>query len=117
MNEISNFTDISATAALIVISILLARTLETLLIKAFGKINGGNGGNGYVADLRNKIDDLWDWHNMHDKDGVKIWYVRPSLGEAIADLSKVMEMQTKVLDKINTRLENLEAKITGTHKP
>lgn len=34
--------------------------------------------------------DLFDMHNVKDRDGVYIWYVRPSFAEAITELTDVL---------------------------
>jgi hypothetical protein len=48
---------------------------------------------------------MYDWHDKADEDGVKIWYVRRSLEEALHEnvkainiLAKNSEMQTRLLE-------------------
>jgi len=48
---------------------------------------------------------MYDWHDKADEDGVKIWYVRRSLEEALQEnvrainiLAKNSEMQTRLLE-------------------
>jgi hypothetical protein len=48
---------------------------------------------------------MYDWHDKNDEDGVKIWYVRRSLEEALHEnvkainiLAKNSEVQTKLLE-------------------
>jgi hypothetical protein len=48
---------------------------------------------------------MYDWHDKNDEDGVKIWYVRRSLEEALHEnvkainiLAKNSEAQTKLLE-------------------
>lgn len=48
---------------------------------------------------------MYDWHDKADEDGVKIWYVRRSLEEALHEnvkainiLAKNSEIQTKLLE-------------------
>jgi hypothetical protein len=48
---------------------------------------------------------MYDWHDKSDEDGVKIWYVRRSLEEALQEnvrainiLAKNSETQTKILE-------------------
>lgn len=56
---------------------------------------------------------MFDWHDKNDEDGVKIWYVRRSLEEALHEnvrainiLAKNSEMQTKLLeDMVNQNKE------------
>ena len=56
---------------------------------------------------------MYDWHDKSDEDGVKIWYVRRSLEEALQEnvrainiLAKNSETQTRLLeDMINQNKE------------
>jgi transcriptional regulator len=48
---------------------------------------------------------MYDWHDKNDEDGVKIWYVRRSLEEALHEnvkainiLAKNSEIQTRLLE-------------------
>jgi len=56
-----------------------------------------------------KLDILYDWHDLSDQDGVKIWYVKKSLEETMRDTSKAMiiiaknsELQTRLLEEISS---------------
>jgi uncharacterized membrane protein YhiD involved in acid resistance len=65
-----------------------------------------------VEKIDAKIDSLlqtnktmYDWHDKSDEDGVKVWYVRRSLEEALQEnvrainiLAKNSEMQTRLLE-------------------
>jgi hypothetical protein len=65
-----------------------------------------------VQRIESKVDSLvvvnktmYDWHDKADEDGVKIWYVRRSLEEALHEnvkainiLAKNSEIQTKLLE-------------------
>ena len=61
--------------------------------------------------MSRQIDELWHWHNVEDSEGVKIWYVRRSLDDAILKLSHSIDVNTKLLDRIDRRLERLEGRI------
>jgi len=66
----------------------------------------------HVEKIDIKVDNLvqtnktmYDWHDKNDEDGVKIWYVRRSLEEALHEnvkainiLAKNSEIQTKLLE-------------------
>ena len=41
--------------------------------------------------LCRQVNDLWVWHNKEDDDGVKVWYVRRSLENAIEKLCSISE--------------------------
>ena len=61
-----------------------------------------------LSKMGNQTRDLWVWHNKEDADGVKVWYVRQSLEDAIQRLADNIATQTKMLDKMITRMENLD---------
>jgi len=63
---------------------------------------------------KRQIDDLWDWHNQTDSDGVKIWYVRASLSKAIetlaestARLAESTQRQTELLREIHEEMRDI----------
>lgn len=58
-----------------------------------------------VDNLNQMSKIMYDWHDKSDEDGVKIWYVRRSLEEALHEnvkainiLAKNSEIQTKLLE-------------------
>lgn len=42
-------------------------------------------------DMYQMVKDLHDWHAVSDQDGVKVWYVRRSLEEAVEKLATTIE--------------------------
>jgi len=54
-----------------------------------------------LPQLARQIEEMHKWHSVTDDDGVKVWYVRQSLVDAIVKL-------TKVLDRMDRRLERIE---------
>lgn len=62
----------------------------------------------FITRLNDRLDDLWQWHSKEDDDGVKIWYVRKSLGEAIKKLSEVIAEESRLLGKVLEKLEDIE---------
>lgn len=51
-----------------------------------------------VLDLMAKqIHELHEWHAVTDEDGVKIWYLRRSLENAIDKLTNNLDVQTQLL--------------------
>lgn len=52
--------------------------------------------------------DLHTWHNVSDNEGVKIWYVRRSLEDAIGSLSSNIAKQTDVLQAMMREIHDLE---------
>lgn len=69
-----------------------------------------------LQTMSRQIDDLHDWHNKADDEGVKLWYVRRSLETAIVKLSENIELETKLLDRIDRRLEHIESSQNTLHQ-
>jgi hypothetical protein len=61
-----------------------------------------------VLKVKDKVDDLHDWHNKTDEDGVFNWYVRRSLEDVIKDLGVKIEMQIGVQTKILQHMQKME---------
>lgn len=62
---------------------------------------------GDIEELKRQIDELHQWHNKDDSDGVKIWYIRSSLVSNIDKLTDTMSIQTQTLSKIESLLEHI----------
>ena len=67
-----------------------------------------------IEDLIKQSQDMYDWHNKSDADGVKIWYVRQSLENALRDNAKAteaiarnIELQTRLLEEMIANQRNL----------
>ncbi|PCJ26706.1 MAG: hypothetical protein COA94_04735 [Rickettsiales bacterium] len=58
---------------------------------------------GQLFILANRVKDLWDWHNINDEEGVKIWYVRKSLEDAVKDMAASTNKIATVLDRMAER--------------
>lgn len=52
-----------------------------------------------ILTISKQTEDLYTWHNISDEEGVKIWYVRRSLEEAIGKLADNIAEQTKLMSK------------------
>ncbi len=50
--------------------------------------------------LAKQIQELHDWHAVTDEDGVKIWYLRRSLENAIEKLTNNLDIQTQLLREL-----------------
>ena len=61
-----------------------------------------------VSSIKDKVDDLYEWHNKTDGDGIPLWYVRRSLEESIRDLGEKIYMQIEVQTKILRHMERME---------
>lgn len=60
-----------------------------------------------LGKLKKESEDMYDWHNKSDGDGVKVWYVRQSLENALRDNAKAteaiarnIELQTRLLEEM-----------------
>ncbi len=67
-------------------------------------------GNGLppCSSCAREVHDLWLWHNKEDTEGVKVWYVRKSLEDAIEKLAECIEHQNELLRTMNEELKKLE---------
>ena len=61
-----------------------------------------------ISKVKDKVDDLHDWHNKTDEDGVFNWYVKRSLEDAIKDLGEKMCLQIKMQTKILQHMQKTE---------
>ena len=76
--------------------------LDSGTLSILGTLIGGS----VVATLAyrrlcRQVQDLWNWHNKEDAEGVKVWYVRRSLERAIEKLAEVIDKQSEVLGEIH----------------
>ena len=53
------------------------------------------------------IKELWIWHGKEDDEGIKVWYVRKSLGDAIDKIATVMDRIERREDQRERVLEGL----------
>jgi hypothetical protein len=67
-----------------------------------------------IAELSKQSKDMYEWHDKSDADGVKIWYVRQSLENALRDNAKAteaiarnIELQTRLLEEMISNQRNL----------
>ncbi len=55
--------------------------------------------------------DLWEWHNVNDQNGVKLWYSRRSLEDTIRKLVEIAEHQRAILERIDLHLSDLKERM------
>ena len=67
-----------------------------------------------MAKLMKESEDMYNWHDKSDGDGVKVWYVRQSLENALRDNAKAteaiarnIELQTRLLEEMISNQRNL----------
>ena len=63
-----------------------------------------------------QIDQLWNWHNKTDQDGVPVWYVRKSLEDVIFKLSENLENQNRLIESNSRILKSLVDKVSSLDK-
>ena len=63
---------------------------------------------GSVTAIKDKVDDLYEWHNKTDADGVPLWYVRRSLEQSIKDLGEKIYLQIEVQTEVLRHMEKME---------
>ena len=65
----------------------------------------------FTADDRRRLQDLHDWHDKEDSEGVKVWYVRRSLEDAITKLSENIERQTEILTELHREQKDIRSEM------
>lgn len=53
-----------------------------------------------MSEVLAKTKTLYHWHDKEDNDGIKIWYVRSSLENAIEKLAENISKQTDILQQM-----------------
>ena len=53
-----------------------------------------------ITLIKGRIEELHEWHDREDADGVKVWYVRHSLTEAINRLADLHEANMLLLREL-----------------
>lgn len=64
-----------------------------------------------IERMDDRIEDLHVWHSQTDEDGVKIWYVRRSLEEAVDKLSLAITSQTTVMQALAAKLNSVQNEV------
>ncbi len=71
-----------------------------------------------ILIMQRKIDELYDWHDQTDADGVKVWYIRKSLEESVDGLQetikefiRVQQLSLDVLKEISYQLRHIDTQV------
>ena len=56
--------------------------------------------NTLIDIMAREVHELHEWHAVTDEDGVKIWYLRRSLENAIEKLTNNLDLQTQLLREL-----------------
>ena len=59
-----------------------------------------------------QTEDLWNWHERADEDGVKVWYIKKSLEKHVETLATNETTQTEVMKRIVEQLEKQNQLLT-----
>ena len=92
-------------AGLVAVAIGLVEIVKAS-VKKFGKTESV-----LTEEERTWMRDLHDWHDKEDADGVKVWYIRQSLADAITTFATAVDSQTRALTAILTKLEVVDQKV------
>jgi len=89
---------------------LLAAVL--ILREVFGFLKGANHNkpNKLLDDIDRKVDQLYEWHNKTDENGVKVWYSRNVVRE-ISTLVESIQTQTMILKQMAEDTRSLYGEI------
>lgn len=68
-----------------------------------------------LQKLARQQEDLWQWHAREDEEGVKVWYVRRSLEDAIKELSLSIRTQTEVMSQLVCKVGSMQYEIEHLH--
>jgi len=68
-----------------------------------------------LQKLARQQEDLWNWHAREDDEGVKVWYVRRSLEDAIKELSLSIRTQTEVMSQLACKVGSMQYEIEHLH--
>ena len=61
--------------------------------------------------INNKIEALYEWHNVKDENGVPIWYHRPQAERIIEKMAENIATQTEVLKDLSREIRSLHDKV------
>jgi hypothetical protein len=56
--------------------------------------------NSLLDTIAKEVHEMHEWHAVTDEDGVKIWYLRRSLENAIVKLTNNLDIQTQLLREL-----------------
>jgi hypothetical protein len=81
----------------------LAIIIVREVLRYLGTRNGGP-----EATVRSQVAELHRWHAKEDADGVKVWYVRPSMASALASLAKSQAQLAHALERQADAMERMD---------
>lgn len=64
-----------------------------------------------LDETSDRIDDLWEWHNKEDGDGVRIWYVRSSLQKTLDKLGETLNKEHALVSEMANNYSLLKVEV------
>ena len=61
--------------------------------------------------IANQLNDLHQWHNVKDEEGMPVWYVRRSLGDAIQALADNIKVMADILRSLSVGQNEIQRDI------
>lgn len=61
---------------------------------------------GQLERIYEQVDELYKLHDVKDRNGLPVWYVRRSLEDSIEKLSEAIDKQTALMGQISSLLQN-----------
>lgn len=109
---------IALAAAIIFLALWIVRELMT--IRKRGKLDKICG---LLALINEKLEkqgrqteDLHEWHDVKDNEGVRLWYVRRSLEDAIKELATNIGRQTEIFQAMASEIKLMSQKVNSVRK-
>lgn len=59
-----------------------------------------------IEKLSVLVNDLYNWHNVTSEEGVKLWYIRPTLERALESLKNAIDVQTSLTRELVMEIKN-----------
>jgi len=93
----------------ILVVLILDRVFKFLENKRSDKSSGDAQCNAKgIEVLVKQVQDLWNWHNIVDRDGVRNWYVKQSMEVTIKELTAVMREHSGTMRELSSIIHSLK---------
>jgi hypothetical protein len=76
---------------------------------------GNDDNDANLSTLCQQVGELHQWHSVTDGNGVKVWYVRRSLEEAIRELATNIRTQTDILKELMRETKGTRREVERLH--
>jgi len=85
-----------------------------VLREVFSFLKTRNGNNPVLKrldEIDRRVQQLYDWHNVTDENGTKIWYAQRSMSRSVEKLSESIQAQTVILKQMVEEMRNLYGEV------